>query len=219
MSHIEYNDKYLRILIHLAHKALKDELKNEFNKSILKMKKEKGMVEHEDHHTEIQNSSSIKPYFYEDDRFVAYFYRLNLLQDAEVDIDEETRVLTIEITNHPTLTESEKKKSLLHLIHKYKEFNVFKQSEADSTTVFQYYVPEKARLDTIERNDFDSEYGWVVEILLEKRQAIDKTKLRGKPMSHVQLTVKTTVALANQKEGNTNEDQSADVQGSQDDDD
>jgi len=201
-------NKKLRELCKSTHKAKKNELKNDFNKSIVKLKKDlltkeaEEVAESDENDSENldQNSGpSIKPYYYED-RFIAFYYRLNLLQDARLDIDEETRLLTLEISNHPSLTESEMKNTLLH--KKLKEFNVFKQNEDDTTSLFHYTIPEKARLDTIERNDFDSEFGWVVEILFEKRQAIDKTKLRGKAMSHVQLTVKTSVALAN-----TNNDQ------------
>jgi hypothetical protein len=124
-------------------------------------------------------------------------FRFNLLQDVEVDIDERTRELSIEVTNCSFLTESERQATTMFQINN--EFNPCKQKEEESTTVIKLTIPERAVVESIGKYEHDTEYGWLLEILFEKRKVLDKTKLRGKRMSHVVMSAKSLVTLANKK--------------------
>jgi hypothetical protein len=113
-----------------------------------------------------------------------------------VDIDEDTRVLTTEITNYSSLPDSER--TLTLFCQKCPDFETFEQKDEERKVVITKFVPEKARLDTIERNDVDTPFGWLLEIIFEKRKVIDKSKLRGKQNAHVSIDAKSTVPLAHQ---------------------
>src|SRR5689334_23322067 len=68
--------------------------------------------------------------------------------------------------------------------YRYDSFNV-KQREEDSTTVVKVKLPEKAMIQTIERNNIDTDLGWLLEIHFDKKQEIDKSKLLGRRMAHI----------------------------------
>jgi hypothetical protein len=118
--------------------------------------------------------------------------RFNLSQDVDIDLNEETKELILTIINCTFLTESERKLTNLYKIND--NFNV-KQKEEEATTVVSVKLPDKVILESIDRRNIDTEFGWLLEVSFEKKQEINKSKLMGRRMAHMNTTVQTLVNL------------------------
>ncbi len=56
--------------------------------------------------------------------------------------------------------------------------------EEDTLKIMAVSLPDDVILETIERNDVDTEYGWLLEVTFKKKERIDNSKLKGKRFGH-----------------------------------
>jgi hypothetical protein len=120
--------------------------------------------------------------------------RCSLAEDVDVDVDEEKRFLLLKVLQCHFLTQSEKERTNL-----YQHVPTFDcaQKEDDCSYVLPIPLPKDLKMETIVRNDVDTEYGWILEISFERKKVIDKSKLGGKRFSHMCISSKSSVKLAN----------------------
>ena len=98
-------------------------------------------------------------------------YRLNLTEDVDVVLDEKNRRMNLEISFNVTLKEEE------------------------ATKICSVNIPKDVIMESIERYDNDTEYGWLLELAFKKREKIDNSKLIGKRFGHMRTYSTTKVSL------------------------
>ena len=119
-------------------------------------------------------------------------YRLNLTEDVDVVLDEKNRRMNLEIRAASFLTEDEKKQTNLFTL--LPDFNVTLKEE-EATKICSVNIPKDVIMESIERYDNDTEYGWLLELAFKKREKIDNSKLIGKRFGHMRTYSTTKVSL------------------------
>jgi hypothetical protein len=90
------------------------------------------------------------------------------------------------------LTEIERKKTDLFKVNP--QF-VAKQKEDEGTITVRVELPKNVRTETLERNDINTVFGWILEVTFLKKLEVDQSKLLGKRFAHIECTVATTQPL------------------------
>ncbi len=72
---------------------------------------------------------------------------------------------------------------------------VIKTTEQESTQIVKIPLHDDALLETIQRYDYDTPFGWMTEIHFQRKQKLDRTKLLGKRLAHLNCQVQTTQKL------------------------
>lgn len=107
-------------------------------------------------------------------------------------LDEKTRSFTLEVREAPFLTKDEKKETRLFRLNPH--FNSTLKEE-DTIKTFTVNLPDEVILESVERFDNDTEYGWILELLFKKKEKVDTSKLIGKRFGHMRTSSITKVAL------------------------
>jgi len=184
--------KFLAQIASEAHKNLKENAKKKFVESFEDQTESQIDKTKQIEIDEKPLSEAWKLFEYSDAQKHVYFLRLNLAEDVDILLEEKSRKMTLEVRTAPFLTEGEKK--LTNLYKTTPEFNVTLKEE-DSLKIMAISLPDDVILETIERNDVDTEYGWLLEVLFKKKERIDNLKLKGKRFGHIRCSGHTTVPL------------------------
>jgi hypothetical protein len=158
-----------------------------------------------------------------------YFYhlRLNLAQEVDVDYDIEKKYIKLEIYNLTSLTNHELQKTELY--RQYPHIQVTEKEEK-LINILIISIPEDAALESLERRDIDTKAGYLLEIILERKKEVDKSKLKGKRFKHLKANFTSEEKLDHQsgfienensmilENGNDNDDDDEDEDGEEDDD-
>jgi hypothetical protein len=70
------------------------------------------------------------------------------------------------------------------------EFNVALKEE-EAMKICSVNIPNDVIIESIERYDNDTEYGWLLELSFKKREKIDNSKLIGKRFGHMRTSAST----------------------------
>jgi hypothetical protein len=186
IANLVNNTPHLRKYCQTEHKKLKEAAHSEFVSSMASKKStdrtnsceqiDSPVRENDDGTVTVSNSNflAVSPFFFKKPDYYTYFYRLNLSQDLDVDYDGDSRILQFEIYTSPALLPFELDKTKLWADDPTVQV-IDKEERLKS--LIQIHMPEDARLDeSIERNEYDTDVGALVEITIQRKKEADKSK-------------------------------------------
>jgi hypothetical protein len=144
----------------------------------------------------VQNSNflAVPPFFEKTPDCYSLFYRLNLSQDLDVDYDSDSRIVQFEIYTTPSLMPFELEKTDF-----WRRDPLVAQvidNEERLKTIVRLEMPEDARLDdSLERKEYDTEVGSLVEVTIYRKKEEDKSRLKSQRFRHMNTMVVTTTKL------------------------